>query len=142
MVKSTEVYDEAIGLIRTAQQFKNNPYVQVLYNHVLNDLKRVFNTEELFRKEFDKWKKKKTIKGQAKGVTADSLLSWSYIISDDNSIIHIPYWVDINPLTYRVMTKADKESAVNGDLRSQVKWMTEEISEFYEAILECITINL
>lgn len=68
-----EILDEAIGLIRTAQQFSESKRVIAWWNKVYPDVKKVFSNKREYNKAFKQWKKKKTLKGQAKGVTAESL---------------------------------------------------------------------
>ena len=68
-----EILDEAIGLIRTAQQFSESKRVIAWWNKVYPDVKKVFSNKSEYNKAFKQWKKKKTMKGQAKGVTAESL---------------------------------------------------------------------
>lgn len=68
-----EILDEAIGLIRTAQQFSESKRVIAWWNKVYPDVKKVFSNKREYNKAFKQWKKKKTMKGQAKGVTAESL---------------------------------------------------------------------
>jgi len=66
--------DEAIGLIRTYQQFMDSKRVCKLWKKVKDDVKKVFPTKSIFLKSFKKWKIKKTKKKQALGVEADHLL--------------------------------------------------------------------
>ena len=66
--------DEAIGLIRTYQQFMDSKRVCKLWQKVKADVKKVFPTKSIFLKSFKKWKIKKTKKKQALGVEADHLL--------------------------------------------------------------------
>lgn len=68
--------DEAIGLIRTAQHFSNSKRVIFWWKKVSPDVKKVFNNKKIFNKAFIKWKHKKTLKGQAKDVTAQSLINF------------------------------------------------------------------
>tara|TARA_B100000683_G_scaffold191454_1_gene184519 strand:+ start:28 stop:423 length:396 start_codon:yes stop_codon:yes gene_type:complete len=72
-----EIMDEAIGLIRTAQQFSDSKRVMTWWVKVLPDVKKVLSNKSKFNKEFIKWKRKKTKKGQAKGVTAQSLINFA-----------------------------------------------------------------
>ncbi len=71
-----EIMDEAIGLIRTAQQFSESKRVINLWKKVKNDVKKVFNNKKIYNSAFRKWKIKKTKKGQAKGVTSKSLIEF------------------------------------------------------------------
>jgi hypothetical protein len=66
--------DEAIGLIRTYQQFMDSKRVCKLWQKVKADVKKVFPTKSIFLKSFKKWKIKKTKKKQALGVEAEHLL--------------------------------------------------------------------
>ena len=66
--------DEAIGLIRTYQQFMDSKRVCKLWKKVKEDVKKVFPTKSIFLKSFKKWKIKKTKKKQALGVEAEHLL--------------------------------------------------------------------
>ena len=66
--------DEAIGLIRTYQQFMDSKRVCKLWKKVKADVRKVFPTKSIFLKSFKKWKIKKTKKKQALGVEAEHLL--------------------------------------------------------------------
>ena len=66
--------DEAIGLIRTYQQFMDSKRVCKLWKKVKEDVRKVFPTKSIFLKSFKKWKIKKTKKKQALGVEAEHLL--------------------------------------------------------------------
>ena len=66
--------DEAIGLIRTYQQFMDSKRVCKLWKKVKEDVRKVFPTKSIFLKSFKKWKIKKTKKNQALGVEAEHLL--------------------------------------------------------------------
>ena len=68
-----EILDEAIGLIRTAQQFSESKRVMAWWNKVSPDVKKTLSNKKEYNKAFKEWKKKKTLKGQAKGVTSKSL---------------------------------------------------------------------
>jgi hypothetical protein len=72
-----ETLDEAIGLIRTAQQFSESKRVIAWWNKVRIDVKKVFPSKRIYNSAFTKWKKKKTQKGQAKGVTAQHLIDFA-----------------------------------------------------------------
>lgn len=71
-----EIKDEAIGLIRTFQQF-NNHRVKKLWKKVKTDVANVFTTPKDFTDAFQKWHAKKLKKGQAKDVTEEQLLKIS-----------------------------------------------------------------
>lgn len=76
-----EIRDEAIGLIRTFQQFQDSKKVVALWNKVKSDVVLVFPTRKIFVDAFEKWHKKKLIKNQAIGVLPEHLidiadLSW------------------------------------------------------------------
>jgi len=72
-----EILDEAIGLIRTVQQFYKSKRVLKLWNNVKGDVRRVFTSKKIFSKAFKKWKIRKTKKGQAKGVKKDDLIKFA-----------------------------------------------------------------
>jgi hypothetical protein len=76
MKNIAELRDEAIGLIRTYQQFMGSKRVCKLWEKVREDVKKVFSTKKIFLKSFKKWKIKKTKKKQAIGVEADHLLQY------------------------------------------------------------------
>ena len=69
----TETRDEAMGLIRTVQQFRDSKRVVALWKKVRADVARVFPTRKLFLDTFAKWHAKKRAKNQAEGVTAEDL---------------------------------------------------------------------
>jgi chorismate mutase len=69
-----EIRDEAMGLIRTVQQFKDSKRVVALWKKVRRDVARVFPTRKIFLETFSKWHAKKLAKNQAFGVVADDLL--------------------------------------------------------------------
>jgi len=69
-----EIRDEAIGLIRTVQQFHDSKRVVSLWKKVRSDVISVFPTHTIFIESFAKWHKKKLQKNQALGVTAEELL--------------------------------------------------------------------
>ena len=71
-----EIKDEAMGLIRTFQQFNNNR-VKKLWKKVKKDITNVFDSREDFSDAFRKWHDKKLKKGQAKGVTEEQLIEIS-----------------------------------------------------------------
>jgi len=74
-----EIQDEAIGLIRTFQQFRDSKRVVSLWKRVRKDVLSVFPTHKIFVEAFVKWHKKKLQKNQAKGVTPEELIHISKI---------------------------------------------------------------
>lgn len=76
-----EILDEAIGLIRTAQQFSESKRVMAWWNKVSSDVKKTLSNKKEYNKAFKEWKKKKTLKGQAKGVTSKSLSDFAGLFS-------------------------------------------------------------
>ena len=70
---ATEVQDEAMGLIRTVQQFHDSKRVVAMWKKVRKDVARVFPTRKIFLDTFAKWHAKKRAKNQAEGVVADDL---------------------------------------------------------------------
>jgi hypothetical protein len=72
-----EILDEAIGLIRTAQQFSESKRVMAWWEKVSPDVRKVLSNRRKYNKAFIEWKRKKTLKGQAKGVTAKSLIDFA-----------------------------------------------------------------
>ena len=74
-----EIRDEAMGLIRTVQQFSGSKRVVALWEKVRKDVAMVFPTSAVFNKTFTKWHAKKLAKKQALGVTADDLIKVSGI---------------------------------------------------------------
>ena len=72
-----EIRDEAIGLIRTFQQFQDSKRVVSLWEKVRSDVLRVFPTHRIFLQAFGKWHKKKLQKNQAMGVTPEELIDIS-----------------------------------------------------------------
>ena len=69
-----EIDDEAVGLIRTYQQFRSSPNVVALWEKVRNDVREVFSTRVSFERAFEKWHIKKLKKKQALDVTAQQLI--------------------------------------------------------------------
>jgi hypothetical protein len=69
-----EIRDEAIGLIRTFQQFQHSKRVVSLWKKVRKDVLCVFPTRKIFVEAFGKWHKKKLQKNQAIGVTPEELI--------------------------------------------------------------------
>jgi len=74
-----EIRDEAIGLIRTFQQFQDSKRVVSLWKKVRKDVLYVFPTRKIFIEAFVKWHKKKIQKNQALGVTPEELIDISKI---------------------------------------------------------------
>ena len=72
-----EIRDEAIGLIRTFQQFQGSKRVVSLWKKVRRDVLKVFPTHKIFVEAFVKWHKKKLQKNQAIGVTPEELINIS-----------------------------------------------------------------
>ena len=69
-----EIRDEAIGLIRTVQQFHDSKRVVSLWKKVRRDVVSVFPRHAIFIESFAKWHKKKLQKNQAIGVTSEELI--------------------------------------------------------------------
>jgi hypothetical protein len=69
-----EIRDEAMGLIRTVQQFQDSKRVVSLWEKVRNDVVCVFPTRKIFLETFSKWHEKKLKKKQAMDVTAKNLI--------------------------------------------------------------------
>ena len=69
-----ETRDEAMGLIRTVQQFQDSKRVVSLWEKVRNDVVSVFPTRKLFLETFTKWHEKKLKKKQAMDVAAKDLI--------------------------------------------------------------------
>jgi len=69
-----EIRDEAMGLIRTVQQFRDSKRVVALWKKVRRDVAQVFPNRNIFLDTFAKWHAKKLAKNQAIGVIADDLL--------------------------------------------------------------------
>lgn len=69
-----ETRDEAIGLVRTFQQFNGSKRVVALWKKVRRDVLLVFPTRKIFLEEFAKWHKKKLQKNQAIGVVPEDLI--------------------------------------------------------------------
>lgn len=74
-----EVLDEAMGLIRTAQQFSGSKRVMKKWNWVAPDVRKVFTSKKVFNETFIKWHAKKKKKGQAKGVKPSDLSNFAGI---------------------------------------------------------------
>ena len=72
-----EILDEAIGLIRIAQQFCESKRVIYWWQKVIDDVKIVLSKKSEFKKAFSKWKIRKESKGQAKNVTSKSLIDFA-----------------------------------------------------------------
>jgi hypothetical protein len=69
-----EIRDEAIGLIRTYQQFRDSKRVVALWKKVRKDVMIVFPTRKVFLETFSKWHTKKLLKNQAKDVVSEDLI--------------------------------------------------------------------
>ena len=74
-----EIRDEAMGLIRTVQQFAESKRVVALWGKVSKDVAIVFPSRSVFNETFKKWHVKKLEKKQALGVTVDELVKVSGI---------------------------------------------------------------
>lgn len=72
-----EIFDEAMGLIRTAQQFSQSKRVSNKWNTVKYDIFKVFNNKNIFLREFKKWHKKKLLKNQARNVKPEHLINFA-----------------------------------------------------------------
>jgi len=72
-----EIFDEAMGLIRTAQHFNKSKRVMDYWRKVRPDVKLVFANECDFIDAFKKWKQKKLQKGQAKDVEPEHLIRFA-----------------------------------------------------------------
>lgn len=77
MEDEVEIFDEAIGLIRTAQQFQESKRVMGWWDKVSSDVKKVLSNKTKFNKAFTKWKQKKISKGQAYDVTKQSIIDFA-----------------------------------------------------------------
>ncbi len=75
LANNEEIRDEAIGLIRTFQQFQNSKRVVSLWKKVRKDVFLVFTTRIIFLETFTKWHIKKLKKNQAKDVVPEDLIS-------------------------------------------------------------------
>ena len=73
----SDILNESIGLIRTAQQFRNSKRVLKKWRLVSGDVLKVLFNKKIFTKAFKLWKQKKTIKHQAKGVKVQHLMRFS-----------------------------------------------------------------
>ncbi len=69
-----EIRDEAMGLIRTVQQFAGSKRVVALWKKVRKDVAVVFPSRTVFNDTFKKWHAKKLAKKQALGVVVDDLI--------------------------------------------------------------------
>jgi hypothetical protein len=69
-----EIRDEAIGLIRTYQQFRDSKTVVALWKKVRNDVLIVFRSRKIFMDTFAKWHAKKLKKNQARDVVPEDLI--------------------------------------------------------------------
>ena len=72
-----EILDEAVGLIRAAQQFSDSKRVLAWWRKVEPDVKIILANKQLYAKAFAEWKRKKTKKNQAKGVTSGMLVRFA-----------------------------------------------------------------
>jgi hypothetical protein len=69
-----EIRDEALGLIRTFQQFIGSKRVVALWKKVRKHVLIVFPTRKVFLETFSKWHAKKLLKNQAKDVVSEDLI--------------------------------------------------------------------
>ena len=74
-----EIRDEAMGLIRTVEQFGDSKRVVALWDKVRKDVALVFPSRAVFNDTFKKWHTKKLAKKQALGVVVDDLIKVSGI---------------------------------------------------------------
>jgi chorismate mutase len=74
-----EIRDEAMGLIRTVQQFAGSECVVELWEKVRKDVAVVFPSWAVFDATFNKWHAKKLAKKQALDVVVDDLVRVSGI---------------------------------------------------------------
>tara|TARA_Y200000002_G_C22617167_1_gene636540 strand:+ start:385 stop:780 length:396 start_codon:yes stop_codon:yes gene_type:complete len=74
-----EILDEAIGLIRAAQQFSESKRVLFWWEKIHTDVKTVLSNKQKFDKAFVQWKKRKTLKKQALNVTKKSLINFAQL---------------------------------------------------------------
>lgn len=74
-----EIRDEAMGLIRTVEQFGDSKRVVALWDKVRKDVALVFPSRAVFNDTFKKWHAKKLAKKQALGVVVDDLIKVSGI---------------------------------------------------------------
>lgn len=74
-----EICDEAMGLIRTVQQFSGSKRVVALWKKVRKDVAVVFPSRAVFNATFKKWHAKKLAKKQALDVVVDDLVRVSGI---------------------------------------------------------------
>ena len=74
-----EIRDEAMGLLRTVQQFGGSKRVIALWKKVRKDVSLVFPNRAIFNSTFTKWHLKKLAKKQALGVLVTDLLKVSGI---------------------------------------------------------------
>jgi hypothetical protein len=72
-----EIRDEAIGLIRTSQQFSESKSVISLWKKVRNDVLIVFRSRKIFMDTFAKWHAKKLKKNQARDVLPQHLIEYA-----------------------------------------------------------------
>ena len=74
-----EIRDEAMGLIRTVQQFAESKRVVKLWLKVQKDVLLIFPSRAIFNDTFTKWHLKKLAKKQAVGVVVEDLIKVSGI---------------------------------------------------------------
>jgi hypothetical protein len=74
-----EIRDEAMGLIRTVQQFAESKRVVKLWSKVQKDVLLIFPSRAIFNATFTKWHSKKLAKNQAVGVVVEDLIKVSGI---------------------------------------------------------------
>lgn len=75
--EQTEILDEAVGLIRAAQQFSHSKRVQVWWRKVESDVKKVLGNKRQYAGAYREWKRRKTLKNQANGVTSEMLVRFA-----------------------------------------------------------------
>jgi hypothetical protein len=68
-----EIRDEAMGILRTVQQFSESKRVVALWKKIKPDVSIIFPTRKIFNATFTKWHTKKLAKKQAIGVIPESL---------------------------------------------------------------------
>ena len=75
-----EIFDEAIGIIRTYQYFYKSKRVTSLWNKVRNDVISLFPNRRLFLNEFSNWHNKQLLRNQAKDVVQEDLIKMAKFI--------------------------------------------------------------
>lgn len=68
-----EIRDEAMGILRTVQQFSESKRVVALWKKIKPDVSIIFPTRKIFNATFTTWHTKKLAKKQAIGVIPESL---------------------------------------------------------------------